>query len=84
MGALTKRPKTIPLQQPVAPIQYVLPPATTPENEKSDDAIKEESRTESLLRRSRGRFGTILTGFRGFLSQQDKPEEKGPKTLLGE
>ncbi len=84
MGALTKRPKTIPLQQPVTPIQYVLPPATPSENVKSDETIKEESRTESLLRRSRGRFGTILTGFRGFLSSPDQPEEKGPKTLLGE
>jgi len=41
-----------------------------------------ERREKNLLRRNRGRLGTIKTGFRGFLSRAtlDKPR----KTLLGE
>lgn len=40
-------------------------------------------RKENLLSRNRGRFGTVLTGFRGFLSAATG-NEKQRKTLLGE
>ncbi|MCB9996624.1 MAG: hypothetical protein H6869_09330 [Rhodospirillales bacterium] len=39
------------------------------------------AREDNLLRRSRGRLGTVLTGFSGVLSQAARA---GRKTLLGE
>ncbi len=48
----------------------------TPEEEQAGQ------RVESLLQRRRGRFGTILTGFRGILSPSDAMPQR--KTLLGE
>ena len=41
-----------------------------------------EARKSSLLARDRGRFGTILTSFRGFLAQKESAPQR--KTLLGE
>lgn len=85
MGSLVKSPK--------APtIQYISPPApvitssvSEPESSKKTDAqIAAESRTESLLRRTRGRLGTITTSFRGFLDSSDKENTAQRKTLLGE
>ena len=43
--------------------------------------VTSEERKESLLRRTRGRLGTIFTGFKGFLSEG---EQSTRKTLLGE
>lgn len=40
------------------------------------------AREDNLLRRSRGRLGTVLTGFSGILSQA--AGQAGRKTLLGE
>ena len=54
-------------------------------NALSDAQIASESREQSLLSRSRGRLGTVLTSFRGFLN--DSSDELGDtprKTLLGE
>lgn len=81
MAGLTKRPK-IP-KQPTQVVQYV--PTPTPEpvetEEVSAEELNEEIREESLLRRSRGRLGTIFTGFRGLLSEAN---ETPRKSLLGE
>lgn len=72
------------------PVYYTTPvsPSTesdsSSEPEKTDEEIQAEGRTEGLLRRSRGRLGTILTGFTGFLNSISQGEEKRRKTLLGE
>lgn len=79
MGSITKRPKAPPIQQYTPP-----PPQSSEPSEpvKTDEEISAEARKESLLRRSRGRFGTILTGFSGFLNAADDGNNR--KTLLGE
>ena len=84
MGSINSRSRT-PAVQPYVPV--VTTSTTTPTAEttpvKTDAEIATEARTENLLRRSRGRLGTILTGFRGFLdSSKDQSSER--KTLLGE
>ena len=50
-------------------------PAQTPEQVATEKA-------ENLLRRNRSRLGTVLTSFRGILSQNDLSSAR--KTLLGE
>lgn len=83
MGSINSRPKAPPVQ-PYQPVIYQAPASNESEVEKSEAAIAGEARTESLLRRSRGRFGTILTGFRGFLNTTDNQGSSSRKTLLGE
>ncbi|MEM9469624.1 MAG: hypothetical protein AAF988_05620 [Pseudomonadota bacterium] len=85
MGSLTKRPK-LP-NQPQQIIRTVEVPVTTtptPSAEETEAASKveqQEARQESLLRRSRGRLGTIFTGFRGLLETRGDTQRK---SLLGE
>lgn len=89
MGSLTKRP-TIPKQVPPTRTVYVSAPITGEEQSTSvasnETENKTEVKTKSLLRRARGRLGTILTGFRGLLSEADtsSANQSGRKTLLGE
>jgi hypothetical protein len=81
MGSVTSRPKAPaqavsqvvyqPIQKPVE-----IPTAPGP----AEDAA--QARKSSLLARDRGRFGTILTSFRGFLTQKESGPQR--KTLLGE
>lgn len=84
MGIISKTPRAplvqpyVPPVQPPAAVQPVEPTTSAP----NEEEIALEARKESLLRRSRGRFGTILTGFRGFLSSTDANDTR--KTLLGE
>lgn len=52
-------------------------PVPTPEEQQT------EARTQSLLERDRGRFGTVMTSFRGLLGLATGTNTK-PKTLLGE
>lgn len=83
MGSINSRPKA-PAVQPYTPIVTSSPIVETPsELIKSDAEIAAEGRRESLLRRNRGRFGTILTSFRGFLDQTSESGQS-KKTLLGE
>ena len=83
MGSVNSRSKAPP-SQPVQQIVYRTPEPVTPiEPIKTDDEVSAESRTSSLLRRSRGRFGTILTSFRGVLTAKEN-DRKTSKTLLGE
>ncbi len=83
MGSLTKAPKprtqivTVPAA-PANPTPVTAP--STPEPSRSEQSA--EQRESNLLLRERGRFGTIATGFRGFLSQNETREKR--KTLLGE
>lgn len=84
MGSLFKSPK-IPEPQPV---RYVVPTQTsavtsTPsEPVKTESEVQTEARQQSLLRRNRGRLGTIITSFTGFLSPSETDNRR--KTLLGE
>jgi hypothetical protein len=89
MGSLTSKPKTPAIAAP-APVQsfvaapVVAAPVPVTQNPASPPlvATPEEVRTASLLSRDRGRFGTILTSFRGFLGQTAQAPKR--KTLLGE
>ncbi len=63
-----------------APAPYVPPAPVTPPVDKEEEERKE--RTNSLLQRDRGRFSTLLTGFRRLLAPTDN--SSGRKTLLGE
>lgn len=84
MGSIIKKPK--------APaVQYIAPRAPAPivaeptEPQQTDAEISASARTQGLLRRSRGRLGTIATSFRGFLSSADNSNNSTQrKTLLGE
>jgi len=91
MGSITKKPtapttivRTIPASKPVISTASITQTVTPLEPVKTDSEIARESRTQSLLSRSRGRLGTVLTGFRGFLSQTADGFETKRKTLLGE
>ena len=53
---------------------------TPPESTSSEEAQR-LAREDNLLRRSRGRLGTVLTGFNGLLEKAAAPVRK---TLLGE
>ncbi len=97
MGSLTSRPK-VPKQQAQPQVVYVAQSAPTPapsttasqspapaapsEPEKTAEEVQSEARQENLLSRTRGRFGTVQTSFRGLLSLTDGGAAR--KTLLGE
>lgn len=97
MGSLTSRPEIPATPQPVfvpmpAPVTSPSPPApqtpvedsAAPEQESESGAGDngETRRSSNLLSRNRGRLSTVLTGFRGLLSEAAAPS--GRKTLLGE
>lgn len=83
MGSFSGRSKAP--SQPVQQVIYVpstsyeTPPTSTGE---ASEEEKLQARAENVLKRSRSRLGTILTGFRGVLSQSDLISPR--KTLLGE
>ncbi|PZQ48703.1 MAG: hypothetical protein DI551_01060 [Micavibrio aeruginosavorus] len=91
MGDITGRPKA-PKQQVVYVPQYVYTNTTTTPTTGTTTGTTttpdtttetpEKTREQNLLSRSRSRVGTILTGFRGILSQADSATQR--KTLLGE
>lgn len=95
MGSLTSQPKA-PAQSPVVyyvptPTYVPAPSAPSSNNNSSSDApttspeteaAAQQQKAENLLKRSRSRLGTILTGFRGVLEQSDLAPQR--KTLLGE
>ena len=84
MGSLSGR-STAPTQ-PVQQVVYVPTPSYSPSERVVDKNINEEEtlqqRAENVLKRSRSRLGTVLTGFKGVLSQGDLVSPR--KTLLGE
>ena len=85
MGSLSGR-STAPTQ-PVQQVIYVPTPSySLPETPSGDTDINEDEtlqqRAENILKRSRSRLGTVLTGFKGVLSQGDLVAPR--KTLLGE
>jgi hypothetical protein len=84
MGSLTSRPD-IPSQPQVIymPAPVYTPPLATPGMPSGDGGSEETpDRSGGLLLRDRGRFGTVLTGFRGLLAPAGSAG--GRKTLLGE
>jgi hypothetical protein len=84
MGSLTSKPKA-PKQPKVVYVPATAPPpaATDPQTGPTPEEAAAAARTQSLLSRSRGRFGTIQTGFRGLLLGPGDNNERR-KTLLGE
>lgn len=90
MGSLTSRPRVSTGTQTVVTTTPTTTENPSPDNTTStqttDDTTsienEQRSQTANLLLRDRGRFGTILTGFRGLLGTTDK--NTGRKTLLGE
>lgn len=76
MGSLGSKP-------PPPPPPYV-PPYTPPAEPPPPDpeATAAENRRAGLLRRNRGRFGTVQTSFRGLLGLAADGGQR--KTLLGE
>ena len=78
MGGLTSKPTTV--------TRTVYQPTTTTqtesaEPEKSAAELASDSREKSLLRRDRGRSGTVQTSFRGLVNDD---ASAGSKTLLGQ
>lgn len=97
MGSLTSRPaaaKTVfvpspqpaAIQTPVTTTQTQEAPTANQSNE-TPEQTKEDTQTaareNNLLNRSRGRASTIVSGFRGVLSNP-AASSSGQKTLLGE
>lgn len=88
MGSLSSSPKAPTRQQIVympAPTTVATNTTTSAEtaenNAANSTAQASKSRTQSLLSRSRSRFGTIATSFQGLLGNSNAG---GRKTLLGE
>ena len=55
---------------------------STETSEAASDVLSSEVRVENLLRRNRGRLGTIVTGFKGVLDSNTSQKKR--KKLLGE
>lgn len=83
MGSLSPPARPAPAPQiiyvPAAPANTQAQQAAT---EQAAEEAAAEQRTDNLLRRGRGRMGTIQTSFRGLLAAATPPEQR--KTLLGE
>lgn len=88
MGSITSRPQ-VPSQPQTVFVPQTVAPSTGTTNTSDSSGVETSqevaalSRTQSLLQRERGRFGTIQTGFRGLLSLGSN-SDAGRKTLLGE
>ena len=91
MGKILSGPKAPPVQTiinnpaPATSVSTSTASTTTDTSTENEDSqISTELRTESLLRRSRGRLGTVTSSFRGFLDSVGNTAETARKTLLGE
>ena len=81
MGRLASRPKiaTTVRPQPTPMAQDTSIPTPQP-TEATPESIAQQ-RVEHILRRSRSRLGTVLSSFRGVLTDKKSPQRK---SLLGE
>jgi len=92
MGSLTKKPNLPTIPQTTQTVtststgsgntgSSIIPSASS-----EDTPTPAEAKSESLLRRSRGRLSTVFTGFRGLLTEANQLQgnSAGRKTLLGE
>ncbi|MGH1399430.1 MAG: hypothetical protein ACRBCT_09485 [Alphaproteobacteria bacterium] len=88
MGSISSRPSV-----PSTTVVYQSIPTTTTTNatsstttssatEQSSSESASESREASLLKRDRGRTGTVQTSFRGLVENLNNTQQR--KTLLGE
>ena len=90
MGDISGRPKTpapqvVFVPQPTTQATTAQPQSTTSNAPPTTtETTPEKQREQNLLSRPRSRFGTILTGFRGILSESDQAQSAQRKTLLGE
>lgn len=87
MGGISSGPRTTPVtyvvQQPT--VSQASESADNAAESASDETTASEVRSDDLLRRQRGRGGTVLTGFRGLeLASSGAANGNGRKTLLGE
>jgi len=86
MGSIASHPK-VPSAAQTVYVPVYTPPASTTTPTTSDPTTPTgenpatPTRASSLLDRSRGVLSTVLTGFRGILSDGNTPKRK---TLLGE
>lgn len=80
MGSLVSKPKA---PKTTTKIVYSMPSSTTDNTTSEPDPVEvAKERVENVLRRSRGVWGNVLTGFRGILSTGNGAPQR--KTLLGE
>jgi len=79
MGGLTSKPTTQVVYRDAPSASTTDTQSTEPEQTASERAS--EARESSLLRRDRGRGGTVQTSFRGLL---DNTSGTARKTLLGQ
>lgn len=77
MGSLTSRPK---ITKPAAVVTSS--PVRPAETKTAEEEVVAKERVETILRKNRGTFGTILTSFRGVLGSNTSAPHR--KTLLGE
>lgn len=83
MGSVTSRPKAPPAVQQQSFVNTQTPPSqetVTPIEPNPEEISK--TRVENILRRSRSTLGTVLTSFRGILSDNNALPQR--KSLLGE
>ena len=83
MGSLLKSPKP-PSLPTITSTPSLIPSEETASEAPTQSKQQPDARKQSLLRRSRGRLGTIETSFNGFLSPQKDSNASPRKTLLGE
>lgn len=81
MGSLTSRPKAA-SQQQIVYVPAETPEPSTTETTEADPTVIAKARAENVLRRSRSALGTVLTSFRGVLSNNGNTPQR--KSLLGE
>jgi hypothetical protein len=87
MGSLTSRPK-VPALSTAATTTVIATPqinqSGNTDGESTDLSPEQilQNRAENILRRSRSSLGTVLTSFRGILSENSSAPQR--KSLLGE
>lgn len=86
MGSLSSRPKNA-VKNTTTTIAAnntaIAPTITTTATTTEPDSLEiAKTRVENILRRSRGFLGTVITGFRGTLSDNTRTPTR--KSLLGE
>ena len=89
MGSIASHPKIpaaaqtvyVPVYTPAATATTAATQAEQPSGNAPDTSTAANVQNSNLLERSRGVLSTVLTGFRGILSETNTPQRK---TLLGE
>jgi len=82
MGSLTSKPKAPATVTKVVYMPSSASSSSSTESAEPNPAEVAKTRAENVLRRNRGVWGNVLTGFRGILSSSDSAPQR--KILLGE